>query len=92
MNSGRASRLAVLPLSALLLLGSFSGCASLSGAGAAPQTSVRLLDTAADFQKLGIDAHEIVAREDGRRSPSDGRHFEWWYFDGLLDEIGRAHV
>lgn len=28
----------------------------------------------------------MVPREDGRRSPANEQHYEWWYFDGLLDD------
>jgi hypothetical protein len=38
-----------------------------------------------DFKTLGI-GKEIEAREDGRRTPQSSDYFEWWYFDGLLDD------
>jgi len=50
------------------------------------EPSIRLLDSDADYAALGIDRRVIVASEDGRRANSDSRHYEWWYFDGLLDD------
>jgi len=38
-----------------------------------------------DFKALGI-GKEIEVREDGRRTPQSSDYFEWWYFDGLLDD------
>lgn len=38
-----------------------------------------------DFKALGI-GKEIEVREDGRRTPKSSDYFEWWYFDGLLDD------
>src|SRR5260370_14660824 len=38
-----------------------------------------------DFKALGI-GKEIEVREDGRRTPKSPAYFEWWYFDGLLDD------
>lgn len=41
--------------------------------------------TAADFAALGI-GQKIAIWEDGRRTPKSADTFEWWYFDGLLDD------
>ena len=38
-----------------------------------------------DYKALGI-GKEIEVREDGRRTPRSSDYFEWWYFDGLLDD------
>ena len=38
-----------------------------------------------DFEALGI-GKDIAVREDGRRTPQSSEYFEWWYFDGLLDD------
>jgi hypothetical protein len=38
-----------------------------------------------DFKTLGI-GKDIAVREDGRRTPQSPEYFEWWYFDGLLDD------
>lgn len=86
-----------MPLTAVLFLAALAmsalaSCASLAPAsrpedqGAASPPSIRLLDTDADFAALGIDRHKVDPREDGRRSPANEQHYEWWYFDGLLDD------
>jgi len=41
--------------------------------------------TPADYAALGI-GDTIVPREDGRRTTPSPENFEWWYFDGLLDD------
>src|SRR3984893_2472926 len=39
----------------------------------------------ADFAALGL-GQKIAIWEDGRRTPKTADTFEWWYFDGLLDD------
>jgi hypothetical protein len=39
----------------------------------------------ADYATLGI-GQKIAIWEDGRRTPKSADTFEWWYFDGLLDD------
>jgi hypothetical protein len=39
----------------------------------------------ADYAALGI-GQKIAIWEDGRRTPKSADTFEWWYFDGLLDD------
>ena len=39
----------------------------------------------ADYATLGI-GQKIAIWEDGRRTPKSAETFEWWYFDGLLDD------
>ena len=58
-----------------------------AAAVAAPSDDQRLhLATApADFSALGIGP-DIRVGEDGRRTPASAETFEWWYFDGLLDD------
>jgi Predicted secreted hydrolase len=63
-----------------------SAPASKSEASPRPGEELRVLSTDADFERLGLERDSIGAWEDGRRSPQDGRHYEWWYFDGLLDD------
>src|ERR1700730_8161759 len=41
--------------------------------------------TPADFAALGI-GQKIAIWEDGRRTPKSADTFEWWDFDGLLDD------
>jgi hypothetical protein len=77
-NSGRF-RLAAVALGAI---------AVAYGAYAAPISDDAKLHLAAapdDFKALGI-GKEIEVREDGRRTPISSDYFEWWYFDGLLDD------
>jgi hypothetical protein len=38
-----------------------------------------------DYATLGI-GQKIAIWEDGRRTPKSADTFEWWYFDGLLDD------
>ncbi len=49
-------------------------------------TSTRLMNTPADYQKLGVNPDRIEPWEDGRRDDSRPGAFEWWYFDMLLDD------
>src|SRR5271167_3956409 len=46
---------------------------------------LRLAAEPEDFEALGL-GDEIEIWEDGRRTPSSSEHFEWWYFDALLDD------
>jgi len=58
-----------------------------SGAKAASSYDQKLHVAAApaDFAALGI-GQKIAIWEDGRRTPKSADTFEWWYFDGLLDD------
>lgn len=44
-----------------------------------------LLDKPNDYAKLGINPNEIELWEDGLRDTSEPNHFEWWYFDCMLN-------
>ena len=46
---------------------------------------LRFQTTPAEYAALGL-SHTIVPREDGRRTTPSPENFEWWYFDGLLDD------
>jgi hypothetical protein len=59
-------------------------CATLSAAHANEQ-NLHLAAAPEDFARLGL-GKEIKVREDGRRTPQSSDYFEWWYFDGLLDD------
>ena len=62
--------------------------AAAYGSHAAPISDDAKLHLAAapdDFKPLGI-GKEIEVHEDGRRTPISSDYFEWWYFDGLLDD------
>jgi hypothetical protein len=79
MATSRRARLAGVGLGAL---------AVACGSCAAPVSNDAKLHLAAapeDFTALGI-GKEIEVREDGRRTPKSSDYFEWWYFDGLLDD------
>src|SRR5260370_31847539 len=79
MANSRETRLVVIALGAL---------AVAWGAWAAPVSNNAKLHLAAapeDFKALGL-GKEIEVREDGRRTPKSSEYFEWWYFDGLLDD------
>jgi hypothetical protein len=79
MTNSRRFRLVAVALGAI---------AVAYGAYAAPISDDAKLHLAAapdDFKALGI-GKEIEVREDGRRTPISSDYFEWWYFDGLLDD------
>jgi hypothetical protein len=46
---------------------------------------VMLLDRPEDYKRLGINPYEIEQWEDGVRDSEAPDHFEWWYFDCILD-------
>src|SRR5260370_36598426 len=62
--------------------------AGLASCAVAPSSDGQKLHVAAapaDFATLGI-GQKIAIWEDGRRTPKSADTFEWWYFDGLLDD------
>ena len=59
-------------------------CAAPSQARADGQ-ALHLAAAPEDFAHFGV-GKEIRVREDGRRTPQSPDYFEWWYFDGLLDD------
>jgi len=61
------------------------GLASCAKAAPSDDKKLHLATTPADFAVLGI-GQTIAVREDGRRTPQSADTFEWWYFDGLLDD------
>lgn len=46
----------------------------------------RLLDRPEDFKRFGINPDKVEIWEDSRRDTDQPNHFEWWYFDGILDD------
>jgi hypothetical protein len=79
MTNSRRFRLVAVALGAI---------AVAYGSYAAPISDDAKLHLAAapdDFKALGI-GREIEVREDGRRTLISSDYFEWWYFDGLLDD------
>ncbi|THD59623.1 hypothetical protein [Phenylobacterium sp.] len=72
------------------LVGGAAGAMAVgSAAYAQPATSddqkLHLATSPADFAALGL-GQTVAVREDGRRTRSSADTFEWWYFDGLLDD------
>jgi hypothetical protein len=65
-------------------------CVALAACSTAPTAvsegeRLHFQTTPADYAALGI-GDTIVPREDGRRTTPSPENFEWWYFDGLLDD------
>ena len=56
-----------------------------SYAGASDDQKLHLATAPTDFAALGLGP-TIAVREDGRRTVASNDTFEWWYFDGLLDD------
>ena len=50
-----------------------------------PPEPARLATKPADYKRLGIE-EKIQVREDGMRTDGKPGSFEWWYFDGHLDD------
>jgi len=59
--------------------------ASCAAAASADDQKLHLAASPADFAALGL-GQKVAVREDGRRTQSSADTFEWWYFDGLLDD------
>ena len=47
---------------------------------------LRLADSPADYEKLGISPVDIAQFEDGQRIGTERGCYEWWYFDAHLDD------
>jgi len=61
------------------------GSASCAVAPSSEDQKLHVAATPADFAALGL-SQKIAIWEDGRRTPKSTDTFEWWYFDGLLDD------
>jgi hypothetical protein len=61
------------------------GLALRAEAASSNNQMLHVAATPADFAALGI-GQKIAIWEDGRRTPKSAGTFEWWYFDGLLDD------
>jgi hypothetical protein len=66
-------------------LGALAAASSAVAAPISDDAKLHLAATPEDFKALGL-GKEIEVREDGRRTPKSAEYFEWWYFDGLLDD------
>ena len=62
-----------------------AGLASCAEAPSSDGQKLHVAASPADFAALGI-GQKIAIWEDGRRTPKSADTFEWWYFDGLLDD------
>ncbi|MDO4285414.1 MAG: lipocalin-like domain-containing protein [Eubacteriales bacterium] len=49
-------------------------------------SNVRLMDTPEDYKKLGVNPDQIEMWEEQRRSDDSEGSWEWWYFDGIMDD------
>ena len=47
---------------------------------------VRILEASEDYERFGINPKKVEPWEDGRRDNFEPHHFEWWYFDAVLDD------
>jgi hypothetical protein len=61
------------------------GLALRAEAASSNNQTLHVAATPADFAALGI-GQKIAVWEDGRRTTKSADTFEWWYFDGLLDD------
>src|SRR5271157_4287969 len=80
MMKSRWTRFMVVAVGALAV--------SLAACAVAPPSDAQKLHVAAtpaDYATLRL-GQKIAIWEDGRRTPSSSDYFEWWYFDGLLDD------
>src|ERR1700675_3271446 len=80
MMKSRWARFMVVAVAALAV--------SLAACAVAPPSDDQKLHVAAtpaDYATLRL-GQKIAIWEDGRRTPSSPDTFEWWYFDGLLDD------
>lgn len=48
--------------------------------------SIRLMNKSEDYKSLGVNPNNIEMWEDQKRENTDPGHWEWWYFDGLMDD------
>ena len=55
-------------------------------------TKVRLMNQPKDYEKMGTKPNQIEVWEDGRRDNDQAGHYEWWYFDFILDDGSKAVI
>lgn len=56
------------------------------------KTTVRLMNTEIDYQKMGTKRKKIEAWEDAKRDDDRRGVYEWWYFDMILDDGSKAVI
>lgn len=54
--------------------------------------NVRVMDTEADYQRMGTRKGVIEPWEDGKRDDDRAGVYEWWYFDMILDDGSKAVI
>ena len=47
---------------------------------------IRLMDSDKDFKKWGVNPDSIETWEEQRRTDDSAGTWEWWYFDGIMDD------
>ena len=53
---------------------------------------VSLLQSDADYKKLGLSKEKVEEWEDGLRTNPDTSEFEWWYFDTELEDKSKLVI
>jgi len=54
--------------------------------GQAPKATAAMETSGDDYKKLGLSGSAIAPWEDGMRTTGAPGTYEWWYFDGSLDD------
>lgn len=49
-------------------------------------SDIRFMNAPADYERLNLDSKHVAEWEDGRRNDALPGHWEWWYFDAMLDD------
>ncbi|MDC7219460.1 MAG: lipocalin-like domain-containing protein [Spirochaetales bacterium] len=90
IKQGKEISLRFLSLLAVLFLVVATGCTTKQTGivqnSEAPLIPTRLMNTPADYEKLGVNPDLIEPWEDGRRDDGRPGAYEWWYFDMILDD------
>lgn len=50
------------------------------------KTHARLMNKPDDYKRFGLEIDKIAPWEDSRRSEIGPNCWEWWYFDGIMDD------
>lgn len=53
---------------------------------------VRVMDQDRDYARMGTKKDVIEVWEDGRRDDDRAGHYEWWYFDMILDDGSKVVI
>lgn len=52
----------------------------------------RIMNKPEDYKRMGTSPDHIEMWEDGRRDDDSAGHYEWWYFDMILDDGSKAVI